>query len=145
MAAEDWQEIANDVVVTVYNAVPEQCNADVSHTASMFTLNLNNPETHKIIAMERTMMAEFGLKYGDLVKIEGTHKGIQDGVYQIQDTMNKKFAGQHKIDVLVGNDVHYGGTLKNNPAKVYVLKDKAKGDNYRIDMAPEFNDNKKRI
>lgn len=139
---EEWKMIADDVTVTVYNAVPSQCNADVLHTASMFKLDLNNPASHKIIAMERTMMSEFGLKYGDIVKIEGTHNGVQDGVYQIQDTMNKRFAGQHKIDVLVSNDIHTGGTLKDAPAKVYVLNDKKNADTYRLDMAPEYKGNK---
>ena len=140
--AEEWKMIADDVVVTVYNAVPAQCNADVGHTASMFKLDLKNPEAHKIIAMERTMMSEFGLKYGDIVKIEGTYNGLQDGVYQIQDTMNKRFAGQHKVDVLVSNNVKYGGTLKNSPAKVYVLNDKSNEATYRMDMAPQYNGTK---
>lgn len=139
---EEWKMIADDVIVTVYNAVPAQCNADVRHTASMFKLDLKNPESHRIIAMERTMMAEYGLKYGDIVKIEGTYNGIQDGVYQIQDTMNKRFAGQHKVDVLVSNNVKYGGTLKNSPAKVYVLNDKSNEATYRMDMAPQYNGTK---
>lgn len=136
---EEWKMIADDVIVTVYNAVPAQCNADVRHTASMFKLDLKNPEAHKIIAMERTMMSEFGLKYGDIVKIEGTYNGIQDGVYQIQDTMNKRFAGQHKVDILVSNNVKYGGTLKSSPAKVYVLNDKSNESTYKMDMAPQYN------
>lgn len=139
---EEWKMIADDVVVTVYNAVPAQCNADVSHTASMFKLDLKNPEAHKIIAMERTMMSEFGLKYGDIVKIEGTYNGIQDGVYQIQDTMNKRFAGQHKVDILVSNNVKYGGTLNNSPAKVYVLNDKSNEATYKMGMAPQYNETK---
>ena len=135
---EEWKMIADDVVVTVYNAVASQCNTDVRHTASMFKLDLSNPEAHKIIAMERTMMSEFGLKYGDIVKIEGTYKGKQDGIYQIQDTMNKQFAGQHKVDVLVANNVKYGGTYKNKKAKIYVLNDEASADAYRLDMAPQY-------
>lgn len=141
----DWQPIANDCVVTVYNAVPQQCNADVSHTASMFRLNLQNPETHKIVAVERTFMKEFGLKYGDVIKIEGTHKGLFDGIYQIQDTMNKKFAGQHKVDILVPNDVHFGGTMKDSPATVYVLKDKSKTEEYKSDMAPQMPKTNKNV
>ena len=65
-----WKAIANDVTATVYNAVPSQCNNDVKHTASMFKLNLNDVLSHRIIAMERTMMKEYGLKYGDVVKID---------------------------------------------------------------------------
>ena len=111
---DQWTLIADDVLATVYNAVPAQCNNDVQHTASMFKLNLNDVLSHKIIAMERTMMKEFGLKYGDVVKIEGTDKW--DGVWQIQDTMNKRFAGQHKIDILVPNNIKLG---KWSNVKVY--------------------------
>ena len=113
--ADKWQLIADDVIATVYNAVPAQCNKDVKHTASMFKLNLNDVLSHRIIAMERTMMAEYGLKYGDVVKIEGT--GVWDGVWQIQDTMNKRFAGQHKIDILVPKNIKHG---KWDNVKIYV-------------------------
>ena len=82
----------------------------------MFRLNLEDPESHKIIAMERTMMKQYGLKYGDLVKIEGA--GPRDGIYQIQDTMNKKFAGKHKIDFLINLGSNIG---KWNNVKVYKL------------------------
>ena len=137
----DWKLISDDTEVTVYNATRNQCNGDVKHTASMFKLDLNKPDSHKIIAMERSMMKEYGLVYGDLVKIEGTHMGKQDGVYQIQDTMNKRFAGKHKIDVLVDNDLHYGGTSgTGKKARIYVLKDKSKTDTLRADVshfAPE--------
>lgn len=106
---------ANDVVATVYNAVPAQCNNDVIHTASMHKLNLDHIEDEHVIAMERTMMKEFGLKYGDVVKIEGA--GQYDGVWRIEDTMNKRFAGQHKIDILVPKNIRTG-LWKN--VKIYV-------------------------
>ena len=47
---EMWREIANDAIITVYNAVPAQCNADCGTTASGFKLNLNNVASHKIVA-----------------------------------------------------------------------------------------------
>lgn len=132
-----WEPIADDVIVTVYNAVPNQCNSDVKHTASMFSLNLNDPASHRIIAMERTMMSEFGLKYGDVVFISGTYKGRQDGVFRIEDTMNKRFAGMHKVDVLVNNGIKYGGTTPDKKATVYVLKDKSMTEEFKNNMAPE--------
>ena len=115
-ADPDWKLISADVEATVYNAVPAQCNKDVKHTASMFELDLKQPEKHRVIAMERTMMNKYGLKYGSIVRIEGT--GAYDGEYQIQDTMNKRFAGQEKIDILVNNKVKYG---KWNNVKIYAL------------------------
>ena len=113
----DWVLADNRTVATVYNAVPEQCNADFGHTASMFRLNLNNVLSQRIIAMERTFMQSLGLKYGDVVYLEGV--GKYDGVWQIQDTMNKRFAGQKKIDILVPNNIKTG-LWKN--VKIYKLK-----------------------
>jgi hypothetical protein len=137
---DDWEEVCNDAIVTVYNAVPSQCNNDVAHTSSMFKLDHSDIGSHKIVAMERTFMKELGLKYGDVIKIVGTYKGLQDGIYQIQDTMNKRFAGQHKIDVLVPNDIKYGGTLPNKPAKVYILSDKGNTEKYLKLMKPSLKE-----
>ena len=130
---EQWTLIADDVIATVYNAEPRQCDADVTHTASMFRLNLNDVLSHRIIAMERTMMAEFGLKYGDVVRIEGT--GKWDGEWQIQDTMNKRFAGQHKIDILIPKSEGMG-QWKN--VKVYKLSNPEDKDIFKSSMAPQL-------
>ena len=136
----DWVEVCNDAIITVYNAKEAQCNNDVNHTASMFKLDLNNVGEHKIVAMERTFMKELGLKYGDIIKIVGTYRGAQDGIYQIQDTMNKRFAGQHKIDVLVPDSVTYGGTYPGKFAKIYILKDKNDSQKFLNLMAPQANE-----
>jgi hypothetical protein len=102
----NWKLVSDDTIATVYNAVPSQCNNDVVHTASMFKLNLGNVLSQRVIAMERTFMKELGLKYGDVVYVEGTEKW--DGPWQIQDTMNKRFAGMHKIDILVPKNIRTG-------------------------------------
>lgn len=136
--ANQWELAADDVIVTVYNATRGQCNNDPSHTASMFHLNMQNVGSHKIMAMERTFMRELGLKYGDVVKLEGTYQGLQDGVYQIQDTMNKRFAGKHKVDILVPNNIKYGGTAKGAKAKIYILKNPDDTAYFKADMAPEY-------
>lgn len=98
--------LADDVIATVYNALPGQCNDNPTRTASMFVIDKSRIESYRIIAMERTMMREYGLSYGDIVSIEGT--GKYDGEWQIQDTMNKRFAGQHRIDFLVPDDIKTG-------------------------------------
>lgn len=125
-----WVLVASDVVTTVYNAVPNQCDSTPNYTASGFKLDLTNVATHKIIAMERTFMKELGLKYGDVVKIEGT--GEYDGVWQIQDTMNKRYAGQHKIDLLVDKSIKLG---KWTNVKLYVLVDKELTEFFKKDFA----------
>lgn len=128
----EWVLIAENVEATVYNAVPEQCDDNPIYTASMFKLDTTNVYSHKIIAMERTFMKELGLSYGDVVKIEGTVKW--DGIWQIQDTMNKKYAGKKKIDILVPNDIKYG---KWNNVKLYCLINKENTYLYKNNMAPQ--------
>lgn len=113
----DWEWMNVDATVTVYNATSNQCNKDVQHTASMFQLDLNNPQKHRIIAMDRGMMEEYGFKYGDLVKLQGV--GKYDGVYQLQDTMNKRYNNDNKIDILVNGDTIYG---KWSDVQVFKLK-----------------------
>ena len=98
----------------------------------MFRLDTTNVYSHRIIAMERTFMSELGLKYGDIVKVEGT--GKWDGVWQIQDTMNKKYAGKKKIDFLVPNHIRYG---KWSEVKLYGLINKEKTYLYKNNMAPQ--------
>ena len=126
-----WREVASDTLATVYNAVPAQCNNDVLHTASMFKLDLNNVLSQRVIAMERTFMKELGLKYGDVVFIEGT--GKWDGPWQIQDTMNKRFAGMHKIDILVPRNIRSG---KWNGVKISIPTTETYKEQARENMAP---------
>ena len=136
----NWKLVDNKTIATVYNAVPAQCNGDFGHTASMFRLNLYDVLPQRVIAMERTYMRKLGLKYGDVVYIEGTNG--YDGVWQIQDTMNKRFSGQHKIDILVPDNIKNGSWDNVN---LYVLKDKSLTDSYRSEMAPQISEKELRI
>lgn len=113
----EWALVSETTTATVYNAVPSQCNEDPMHTASMFEIIPERIENDRILAMERTMMAEFGIHYGDCVLIQGA--GCYDGIWQVQDTMNKRFAGQHKIDFLVPNHIRHG---KWKNVKVYTKR-----------------------
>lgn len=131
----DWKLADTKTIATVYNAIPAQCNGDFGHTASMFRLDLYNVLSQRVIAMERTFMKKLGVKYGDVVYITGT--GKWDGVWQIQDTMNKRFAGQHKIDILVPENIKYGQWDNVN---LYVLKDKSMTDTYKSQMAPQISE-----
>lgn len=126
-----WKLVDDKTIATVYNAVPAQCNGDFGVTANMFRLNLNDVLSHRIIAMERTFMKKLGIKYGDLVKIEGTDG--YDGVWQVQDTMNKRFEGQHKIDILVPENVKKG--MWNN-VKIYKLATPQLASEFKSKMAP---------
>lgn len=129
-----WQLACGGAIATVYNAVAGQCNPDYGRTASMFRLNIKNPESHRIIAIERTMMDRYGLKMGDVVYLEGV--GEYDGVWQVQDKMNKRFAGMDKIDLLVNGDTKTG---KWNNVKIYTLKDKSLTSQYKSELAPQLS------
>lgn len=131
-----WKKVPYAVHATVYNAEPRQCNADCAHTASMFRLNLSDVYSHRIIAMERTFMAKLGLKYHDVVYVKGT--GKYDGVWQIEDTMNKRFAGQNKIDFLVPKSF---GLDQWFDAELYVLKDSSERDTIKREnnLAPQLD------
>lgn len=129
-----WQLACGGVIATVYNAVAGQCNPDYGRTASMFRLNIKNPESHRIIAIERTMMDRYGLKMGDVVYLEGV--GEYDGVWQVQDKMNKRFAGMDKIDLLVNGDTKTG---KWDNVKIYTLKDKSLTSQYKSELAPQLS------
>ena len=76
--------VDENVVATVYNAVPEQTNSDPGHTASMFKLDLSNPYKHRIIAVSRDLLVSFPM--GTRVRVEGTS---YDGIYVVEDKMNK--------------------------------------------------------
>ena len=129
-----WQLVCGGAIATVYNAVAGQCNPDYGRTASMFRLNLKNPYSHRIIAIERTMMDKYGLEMGDVVYLEGV--GKYDGVWQVQDKMNKRFAGQDKIDLLVNGNTKTG---KWNNVKIYTLKDKSLTSQYKSELAPQLS------
>lgn len=125
---EEWRLISDRTTATVYNAVPSQCNNDYLHTASMYVIEPERIPKQRILAMERTFMAEYGVRYGDVVRIEGT--GRYDGLWQVQDTMNKRFKGQHKIDLLVPSHIRHG---KWQGVKVYVP-----GNNLAREKAEKF-------
>ena len=82
---EAWQEVSNDALATVYNAVPGQCNNDVLHTASMFKLNLKDVLSQRVIAMERTFMKELGF-----------HNMVSDGGFGV--TINDALLGITPLD-----------------------------------------------
>jgi len=90
------------VVTTMYYAVPGQCDADPLTTADGSKIDPNKASEHKWIAMSRDMLKRWNGKfdYGDFVVIEGT--GTKDGVYQIHDTMNKRY--RNRIDILETKD-----------------------------------------
>ena len=101
-----WLIISASATATVYNAVPEQCNEQPSVTASGRHIDTQRVQDLRIVAMERTMMARYGIHYGDTVLVRGA--GLYDGEWVVEDTMHPRYAGQDKIDFLVPAEVRTG-------------------------------------
>ena len=100
-----WLLISASTTATVYNAVPEQCNAQPSVTASGRTITGDVAEL-RILAMERTMMQKHGIRYGDTVLVVGA--GEYDGEWVVEDTMSSRYAGQDRVDFLVPESIRLG-------------------------------------
>jgi hypothetical protein len=111
-----WIMISAATTATVYNAVPEQTNAEPAVTASGRRIT-GDVAALRWLAMERTMMARHGIAYGDTVLVKGT--GIYDGEWIVEDTMHPRYAGQDKIDFLVPADVRLG---KWDNVEVYIKR-----------------------
>lgn len=103
------------VIATIYHAVPEQTNADFLTTASLKKINPSDPAIHRWIAVSRDL-EKLGFTMGVDVCITGA--GDLDGVWTIEDRMNKRWT--NRIDFLVNTDRKYG-----------------KWENVKIDLIPK--------
>ncbi len=91
------------VTATIYHAVPAQTDSTPFITASNKTINKDNPAGHRWIAVSRDL-EKHGFTFGRKVRIENA--GNMNGIWEIQDRMNKRFT--HRIDFLVNVDMKYG-------------------------------------
>lgn len=92
------EKVTEVVTVTMYNATRGQCDSSPFITADNSRINPKKASDHKWIAMSRDMLKRWGgrFNYGDRVRITGTkHK---DGIYEVRDTMNKRYT--KRIDIL---------------------------------------------
>ena len=103
------------VTATIYHATPEQTDSTPDITASNKKIDLSNPLKHRWIAVSRDLEAK-GLTFG--VKVCVTGAGDLDGVWTVQDRMNKRW--KHRIDFLVNEDLK-GGKWEN--VRVEIIND----------------------
>lgn len=98
--------ISQTYTVTVYNAVPNQCSGNHLKTADGSIIDPVKVEsgTIKWVAVSRDMLKN-GYKYGDKIEIISTDPLIS-GVYEIHDTMAKKFT--KRIDILMPKRIRTG-------------------------------------
>ena len=103
------------VTATIYHATPEQTDSTPHITASNKIIDLGNPQKHRWIAVSRDLEAK-GLTFGVKVKVTGA--GDLDGIWTVQDRMNRRWLS--RIDFLVNEDMT-GGKWEN--VRVEIIDD----------------------
>ena len=91
------------VTATIYHAVPEQTDSTPFVTASNYIINADNPQGHRWIAVSRDL-EQLGYTFGVKVCVDGA--GNLDGIWTVQDRMNKRF--KNRIDFLVNKELKGG-------------------------------------
>ena len=92
-----------EVTVTMYHPVSSQTDSTPNILADGTRIKVREASNYKFIAVSRNLLRRWGgfLDYGDWILLRGTdHK---DGVYQVRDTMNKRWV--NRIDILESEDV----------------------------------------
>ena len=96
------------VTMTTYTASAKETDSTPLITASGFKLDSLNPAKHRVIAISRDLKANY--KFGSKVRI--LNAGIYNGIYFVEDLMNKRF--KSKIDILINAD--------DKPTKLHNVK-----------------------
>ena len=91
------------VTVTMYQPVQRQTDSTPHILADGTRIRTKEASNYKFIAVSRNLLKRWGgwLDYGDFVLLKGTTE--KDGVYQVRDTMNKRYV--NRIDILESIDV----------------------------------------
>jgi len=87
-----------DVTVTMYHPVKHQTDRTPNILADGTKITIHKASEYKYVAVSRNLLKRWGgwLDYGDFIILTGTDG--KDGVYQVKDTMNKRFV--NRIDIL---------------------------------------------
>ena len=86
------------VTVTMYQPVSYQTDSTPNILADGTRIRVHKASDYKFIAVSRNLLRRFGgwLDYGDFVLLKGSDG--KDGVYQVRDTMNKRWV--NRVDIL---------------------------------------------
>ena len=87
-----------DVTVTMYHPIRQQTDSTPNILADGTQIKIHQASEYKYIAVSRNLLKRWGgwLEFGDFIVLTGTDN--KDGVYQVRDTMNKRFV--NRIDIL---------------------------------------------
>jgi len=119
-----FESVGIEVDVTMYHPVSRQTDSTPNILADGTQIRVQRASEYKYIAVSRNLLKRHGgfLDYGDFVLLKGT-KGHKDGVYQVRDTMNKRFV--NRIDVLESPGK---APYKYANAEIYKLSDTGLAD-----------------
>ena len=103
-----------NVTATMYHAVKNQTDKTPHITADGTRIDTRNASKYRYVALSRDLLKRWGgpFDYGDFILIKDA--GHKDGVYQVRDTMNKRFS--HRIDFLQSKGTK---PIKFNNATIY--------------------------
>ena len=92
-----------NVTVTMYQPVRYQTDSTPNILADGTRIRTDQASKYKFIAVSRNLLRRWGgwLDFGDFVLLRNTTN--KDGIYQVRDTMNKRFV--NRIDILESIDV----------------------------------------
>ncbi len=95
---EEFRLEGMEVTVTMYHPVRQQTDSTPNILADGTRIRVHKASEYKFIAVSRNLLKRHGgfLDYGDFIVLKGTDG--KDGVYQVKDTMNKRFV--NRIDIL---------------------------------------------
>ena len=87
-----------DVTVTMYHPTTQQTDSTPDILADGTKIRIHKASDYKYVAVSRNLLKKNGgwLEYGDFIFLRGTSG--KDGVYQVRDTMNRRFV--NRIDIL---------------------------------------------
>ena len=95
---DEYETEGMHVTVTMYQPVRYQTDSTPNILADGTRIRTKEASNYKFIAVSRNLLKRWGgwLDYGDFVLLKGT--SAKDGIYQVRDTMNKRFV--NRIDIL---------------------------------------------
>jgi len=95
---EEFKLEGLDVTVTMYHPVRSQTDSTPDILADGTRIRVHKASEYRFIAVSRNLLKQHGgfLEYGDFIILSGT--GQKDGVYQVKDTMNKRWV--NRVDIL---------------------------------------------
>ena len=98
-----YDEYGIEVDVTMYQPVYPQTDRTPNITADGTRIRIQKASDYKFVALSRNLLKRWGgpFDYGDFILMKGTKD--KDGLYQVRDTMNKKWV--NVVDILESKHV----------------------------------------